>query len=113
MGHGSTSLNITTLWINVFRQHYFWHQFYLQCRIELCPAGTTFNPGTLLCEDDPICPPNSVFNPDTDLCEAPPTCTVGELSPDGTSCIQEANQVCPDGTSDNNGDGICTGSKKV
>jgi len=77
-----------------------------------CPAGTSFNPTTDMCEgaatsSAPICPAGTSFNPSTDLCDSnffPPTCSSGTYSTVSNDCISgiifvsHSPASCPAGT---------------
>ena len=104
-----------------------------------CPTGSTYNKQTKMCERSPtvVCPSGASYDPASGLCTKAPgrTCAEGltynaetgncegpKVCPEGYSEIQGAPdvcmhrfgdvqpKVCPSGTTDPDGDGVCSGA---
>ena len=79
-----------------------------------CPAGSTYNKATKLCEREPsiVCPTGSAYNPETGLCHAdatPRTCPEGYNYDSGrdTCTAAPTEATCPVGDSYDPARNVC------
>lgn len=85
----------------------------------VCPSGASYDPASGLCTKAPgrTCGDGLTYNPETGDCEGPKVCPEGyeEIMPGIDDCMARLTghvqpKVCPSGTTDADGDGVCSGA---
>lgn len=85
----------------------------------VCPSGASYDPASGLCTKAPerTCAEDLTYNPETGMCEGPKVCPEGAFPiPTAISdCMVHPTgevkpRVCPSGTTDADGDGVCSGA---